>query len=119
LICDNVGIVYSGMGPDARVLVNKARKEAQKYKRVYGENPPAMVLVREIANIMQEYTQSGYVIDENTPTRLTCYVVIVVYGHLVSRCWWLALMSEVHPSTRWIHLVLTLPGKRVPSARIW
>ncbi|RKP24846.1 nucleophile aminohydrolase [Syncephalis pseudoplumigaleata] len=59
LICDNVGLVYSGMGPDARVLVNKARKEAQKYKRVYGENPPAMVLVREIANIMQEYTQSG------------------------------------------------------------
>ncbi|KAI9594848.1 nucleophile aminohydrolase [Syncephalis fuscata] len=59
LVCDNVGLVYSGMGPDARVLVNKARKEAQKYKRLYGENPPAMVLVREIANIMQEYTQSG------------------------------------------------------------
>ncbi|KAI8051251.1 nucleophile aminohydrolase [Syncephalis plumigaleata] len=59
LICGNVGLVYSGMGPDARVLVNKARKKAQEYKKVYGENPPTMVLVREIANIMQEYTQSG------------------------------------------------------------
>ncbi len=30
-ICPNIGIVYSGMGPDYRVLVSSARKAAQTY----------------------------------------------------------------------------------------
>lgn len=59
VICDNIGMVYSGMGPDARLLVDKARKAAQEYKQVYLENPPVMMLVKEIAGVMQEYTQSG------------------------------------------------------------
>jgi 20S proteasome subunit alpha 2 len=59
LITDDIGIVYSGMGPDARVLVGKARKAAQKYKRIYDENPPVNMLVKDVALIMQEYTQSG------------------------------------------------------------
>lgn len=49
------------MGPDSRVLVNKARKAAQKYKLTYGEYPPTSQLVREVAMVMQEYTQSGYI----------------------------------------------------------
>jgi 20S proteasome subunit alpha 2 len=60
-ICTNIGMVYAGMGPDARVLLDKARKSAQEYKRVYGEEPPVIVLVKEVSSIMQEYTQSGYV----------------------------------------------------------
>ncbi|KAJ3369662.1 Proteasome subunit alpha type-2 [Kappamyces sp. JEL0680] len=48
------------MGPDARVLVDKARKSAQEYKRVYMEEPPVVILVKEVAGIMQEYTQRGY-----------------------------------------------------------
>ncbi len=59
MICDNIGLVYAGMGPDARVLVVKARKAAQSYKRTYGENPPVFMLVKEVAAVMQEYTQSG------------------------------------------------------------
>jgi 20S proteasome subunit alpha 2 len=59
MICRNIGMVYSGMGPDARVLLDKARKSAQEYKRVYLEEPPTAILVKEIASIMQEFTQSG------------------------------------------------------------
>lgn len=62
VICPNIGMVYSGMGPDARVLVDKARKSAQEYKRVYHEDPPTAMLVKEVANVMQEFTQSGYAI---------------------------------------------------------
>lgn len=58
-ICPNIGIVYSGMGPDYRVLVAKARKSAQAYWKVYGEYPPTRVLTQEIATVMQEATQSG------------------------------------------------------------
>ncbi|RLN16047.1 proteasome subunit alpha type-2 [Panicum miliaceum] len=77
----NIGVVYSGMGPDFRVLVRKSRKQAQKYYRLYKEvkttevkckyrrllwyikflkeSIPVTQLVRETAAVMQEFTQSG------------------------------------------------------------
>ena len=58
-ISTNIGMVYAGMGPDARVLLDKARKSAQAYKRIYMQEPPVIILVKEVAAIMQEYTQSG------------------------------------------------------------
>lgn len=61
IICPNIGMVYSGMGPDFRVLVAKARKSAQAYWKIYGEYPPTKVLTQEIATIMQQATHSGYV----------------------------------------------------------
>jgi len=61
LICPNIGMVYSGMGPDFRVLVAKARKSAQAYWKIYQEYPPTRVLVQEIATVMQSATQSGFV----------------------------------------------------------
>lgn len=57
----NIGVVYSGMGPDFRVLVRKSRKQAQQYYRLYKESIPVTQLVRETAAVMQEFTQSGYV----------------------------------------------------------
>ncbi|KAG6872756.1 hypothetical protein C0995_006958 [Termitomyces sp. Mi166 len=59
VICPNIGIVYSGMGPDFRVLIAKARKSAQAYWKIYGEYPPTRVLTQEIATVMQQATQSG------------------------------------------------------------
>ncbi|KAI8922644.1 nucleophile aminohydrolase [Entophlyctis helioformis] len=78
-ISANIGMVYAGMGPDARVLLDRARKSAQEYKRIYAEEPPTLMLVKEVASVMQEYTQSGGVrpfgvslliagIDETGPT---------------------------------------------------
>lgn len=60
VICPNIGIVYSGMGPDFRILVAKARKSAQAYWKIYNEYPPTKVLTQEIATIMQQATHSGY-----------------------------------------------------------
>lgn len=60
LITPDIGMSYSGMGPDFRILVDKARKLAHtNYKRVYNEYPPVKMLVQEIAKVMQESTQSG------------------------------------------------------------
>ena len=58
-ITESIGVVYSGMGPDSRVLIRKARKKAQAYFRTYHDPVPVAQLVKEIAAIMQEYTQSG------------------------------------------------------------
>ena len=62
VVCPNIGIVYSGMGPDFRVLVTRARKSAQAYWKMYGDYPPTRVLTQELANIMQQATHSGYVL---------------------------------------------------------
>jgi len=59
LITKNCGMVYSGMGPDYRVLVKAARKLAQQYYLVYNEHIPTAQLVQKVANVMQEYTQQG------------------------------------------------------------
>lgn len=60
LITPNIGMVYSGMGPDYRVLVDKARKVSHTgYKRIYNEYPPTKILVQDVARVMQEATQSG------------------------------------------------------------
>ena len=56
----NSCMVYSGMGPDFRVLVDKARKSSHaSYKRIYEEYPPTRILVQDIAREMQKATQSG------------------------------------------------------------
>ena len=47
------------MGPDFRVLVNKARKSAQKYYLEYKTEIPVALMAREVATVMQEFTQSG------------------------------------------------------------
>ena len=53
-------MVYSGMGPDYRILVDKARKVSHTgYKRIYNEYPPTRILVQDVARVMQEATQSG------------------------------------------------------------
>ncbi|KAK4228031.1 nucleophile aminohydrolase [Podospora fimiseda] len=60
LITPNIGMVYAGMGPDYRVLVDRARKVSHtSYKRIYNEYPPTRILVQDVAQEMQEATQSG------------------------------------------------------------
>ncbi|KJH50483.1 multicatalytic endopeptidase [Dictyocaulus viviparus] len=58
-ISQHIGCVYSGMGPDFRILVKRARKIAMEYEMMYGEEIPTTQLVTQIAAVMQEYTQSG------------------------------------------------------------
>lgn len=86
LLTPNIGVAYSGMGPDSRVLVRKARKSAQvptasmvsktlkfvaqtqcaltedlillqTYYRTYKEHIPVAQLCREVAAVMQEFTR--------------------------------------------------------------
>lgn len=58
-VTEGAGFVYSGLGPDYRVLVRKARKSSQAYYLEYREQKPVSQLVKTTASVMQEYTQSG------------------------------------------------------------
>eukprot|EP01057_Protomagalhaensia_wolfi_P002549 Protomagalhaensia_wolfi_Nauph_80__2548@NODE_2707_length_1010_cov_695_075180_g2119_i0_p1_GENE_NODE_2707_length_1010_cov_695_075180_g2119_i0NODE_2707_length_1010_cov_695_075180_g2119_i0_p1_ORF_typecomplete_len237_score46_35Proteasome/PF00227_26/9_1e54Proteasome_A_N/PF10584_9/4_1e06Proteasome_A_N/PF10584_9/1_8e02Proteasome_A_N/PF10584_9/4e03_NODE_2707_length_1010_cov_695_075180_g2119_i027737 len=58
-IADHIGCVYAGMPADFRVILARARKEAIVYEKMFGEPIPTLQLVKTIATIMQEFTQSG------------------------------------------------------------
>jgi len=75
---ENSGCVYAGMPSDYRVLLKKSRKAAQKYISKYRDAIPTAQLVRDVAGVMQEFTQQGGVrpfgvslmiagIDDNGP----------------------------------------------------
>ncbi|MCS7109805.1 MAG: archaeal proteasome endopeptidase complex subunit alpha, partial [Candidatus Micrarchaeota archaeon] len=59
VIDDHVAIVASGLIADARRLIDAARIEAQRYRYVYGEPADVEYITREIADMMQAYTQYG------------------------------------------------------------
>ncbi|XP_013107154.1 proteasome subunit alpha type-2 [Stomoxys calcitrans] len=59
MVTGHIGMIYSGMGPDYRLLVKQARKLAQNYYLTYKEPIPVAQLVQRVAALMQEYTQTG------------------------------------------------------------
>ncbi len=58
-IDDRIGCATSGLVADARVLVNRARIEAQINKITYGESTNVEMLVKKICDFKQNYTQYG------------------------------------------------------------
>lgn len=59
MLTSNIGVTYAGMGPDFRVLVEKGRKAGQAYWLEYHDPIPVSLMARELATVMQEFTQSG------------------------------------------------------------
>lgn len=54
MVTDHVGVVYSGIGPDFRVLVAKARKRAVAYKRAYGVSARMPGLLHDASRLAHE-----------------------------------------------------------------
>ncbi|WP_456436583.1 archaeal proteasome endopeptidase complex subunit alpha [Methanopyrus sp.] len=55
----HIGAATAGLVADARVLVERARIEAQTYRYTYGEPIDVDVLVKSICDLKQVYTQHG------------------------------------------------------------
>ena len=58
-IDDHVGVATSGLVADARVLVDRARTDAQMNRVTYDENIEIETLVKKICDFKQTYTQYG------------------------------------------------------------
>lgn len=58
-IDDHIGLAFSGLFGDARVLIDDARVYAQVYRLTYGERIPVELLAKRICDIKQVYTQHG------------------------------------------------------------
>ena len=56
---DFIGCATSGLVADARVLIDEARRSAHRNKMTYGENIAVELLVKNICDYKQNYTQYG------------------------------------------------------------
>jgi 20S proteasome subunit alpha 4 len=56
---DNITIAFAGFTADARVLIGKARTEAQSYQLTCEDIPSIDYMARYIAKTQQSYTQRG------------------------------------------------------------
>jgi len=59
VLTKSAGMTYAGLQADTRVLLQRGRKKAQGYYQTYHETQPTTMLTKELATIMQEFTQSG------------------------------------------------------------
>ena len=58
-LSEYLGVGYSGIGPDFQAVLLKARKDIQVYHSRYRDNITPFMMCRQIADLFQEYTQSG------------------------------------------------------------
>jgi len=105
-VTNTIGMVYSGMPPDFRVLIRKARKIAQTYFRTYHDPIPILQLVREVASVMQEFTQSGGVRPFG--------VSLLIAGHDIDKGYQL---YQVDPSGSYFGWKASAIGKSMVNAK--
>lgn len=120
-ITNNIGMIYSGMGPDYRLLVRQARKMAQGYETVYGESIPTSQLVQRVAGVMQEYTQSGGVrpfgvsllicgIDDGVPLLFQCDPSGAYFAWKATAMGKNCINGKTFLEKRWVNLSFSFPA---------
>lgn len=58
-IDEHICLAFAGLTADARVLINRARIEAQSYRLTLDEKATVDYITKHIAGVQQKYTQSG------------------------------------------------------------
>jgi proteasome alpha subunit len=56
---EHIGVAISGLHADSRTLIDYARVQAQSFRLTYDEPVRMSLLVKDVADVMQQYTQYG------------------------------------------------------------
>ena len=59
LVDKHIACAFTGLNADARVIVDKARLDAQSFRLSYDETPTINYISRQVSAVMQKYTQKG------------------------------------------------------------
>lgn len=59
LIDDHVCLAFAGLNADARILIDKARLEAQSHRLTVEDAVSIEYITKYVASVQQRYTQSG------------------------------------------------------------
>nr|UXY86641.1 proteasome A-type subunit-like protein [Cryptomonas paramecium] len=59
IINNKIGIAGTGLYPDLRKVVKRAKRQAQIFKRNFGENISCKELTKQLSSYIQEFTQSN------------------------------------------------------------
>ena len=59
IISNKIGIGGAGLYPDLKLIIKRARRQAQLYQSIFGEEISPRQLTKELAAFIQEFTQSG------------------------------------------------------------
>lgn len=106
-VSDHIGCTYAGLGGDFRVLVQKSRKHNMKYELSYNEPIPLTNLCRNVAQTVQEYTQSGGV----RPFGISLLVAGINDGQ--------PKLFQIDPSGAYYEWKATAVGKAAESAKVF
>ena len=71
LIDTHVCLAFAGLNADARILIDKARLEAQSHRLTVEDPVPIEYITKYVAGVQQRYTQSGGV----RPFGLSCLII--------------------------------------------
>ncbi len=59
LVDKHIACAFTGLNADARVVVDKARLDAQSFRLTYDESPSINYISKRLSAVMQKYTQKG------------------------------------------------------------
>lgn len=118
LVDDHVCLAFAGLNADARILVDKARLEAQSHRLTVEDPVTIEYITKYVAGVQQRYTQSGGV----RPFGISTLIVGFDPGSKEARLYqtepsgiysaWYVYCS----TTTWTATTDTATGRQTPSA---